>query len=203
MLSNIAISGAQVNFGIAVWKFIPRISLGLVRAWKRKDRQSIVTRKGWWEPLLSDEREKQHLFFSILLYLSHINMPVGPIYAYMYIIYYTHINLYVVCVYLYIYIHTYISAYVCMYIFLLIMWIVSWCFGFLVGDINRIWSYFWRSLLFAKVRLLILRPWLMAYIDRYGLILKGSALNAQELGRRLRIAVLEAFEVSHMLIYVA
>ena len=112
MLSNIAISGAQVNFGIAVWKFIPRISLGLVRAWKRKDRQSIVTRKGWWEPLLSDEREKQHLFFSILLYLSHINMPVGPIYAYMYIIYYTHINLYVVCVYLYIYIHTYISAYV-------------------------------------------------------------------------------------------
>lgn len=43
----------------------------------------------------------------------------------------------------------------------------------------------------------------MAYIDRYGLILKGSALNAQELGSRLKIAILEAFAVSCMLIYVA
>lgn len=152
------------------------------------------TTSQWWKG------KAAFIFLNLALLKPHKHACGSNICIYIYNI---HINLYVVCVYLYIYIHTYISAYVCMYIFLLIMCIVSWCFGFLVGDINRIWSYFWRSLLFAKVRLLILRPWLMAYIDRYGLILKGSALNAQELGSRLRIAILEAFAVSCMLIYVA
>ena len=147
--------------------------------------QSRVTRKGWWEPLLSDGRENQHLFFSILLYLSHIDMAVCVQYMHIYNIYYTHINLYP---------HTYIFAYVCMYIFLLIMWIFSWWFVFLVGDINRIWSYFWRSLLFAKVRLLILRPLLISlHWQVWSHIERQCSWHT----------ILEAFAVSHKLINVA
>lgn len=83
--SNIAISGAQVNSGITAWKFIPRIWLGLVME-TMEEKDKVQSQERADENHFSVmKRKKQHLFFSILLYLSHINMPVGPIYAYIYI----------------------------------------------------------------------------------------------------------------------
>lgn len=65
MLSNIAISGSQVNFGITIWKFILRIRLALgMGAIGEKDSDKAQSQERAYENHVSVMKGKISICFS-------------------------------------------------------------------------------------------------------------------------------------------